>query len=141
MSIDSKHKTFNSSPKLWNGLKALAREKRQHPTTAEDALWQHIRGRKLCDTKFRRQHSIGQFIVDFYSVQAKLVIEVDGDIHHYTQEEDALRQEFIEAQGFTVLRFTNDEVLKNIETVLDKIAAYLPHPPTPSPNGEGESNT
>ena len=73
MSTDSKHKTFNSSPKLWHGLKDLAREKRHHPTPAEDVLWEKIRGRKLCDTKFRRQHSIGQFIVDFYSVQAKLV--------------------------------------------------------------------
>jgi very-short-patch-repair endonuclease len=124
-STQSPEPTFNSSPELWEQLKPLAREKRHEPTPAEDFLWQHIRGRQVASAKFRRQHTIGRFIVDFFCVQAKLVIEVDGEIHQYTQEEDAIRQEFIEAHGFTVLRFTNDEVLKHIGTVIQTISTYL----------------
>jgi very-short-patch-repair endonuclease len=91
---------------LWEKLRPLAREMRHAPTPAEDMLWQHLRRHQL-GMQFRRQHGIGQFIVDFYCRQAKLVIEVDGAIHQYTGEEDAVRQEFIESLGFRVIRFTN----------------------------------
>jgi very-short-patch-repair endonuclease len=124
-STQSPEPTFNSSPELWEKLKPLAREKRHESTPAEDYLWQQLRGRQVGNAKFRRQHTIGRFIVDFFCVQAKLVIEVDGEIHQYTQEEDAIRQEFIEAHGFTVLRFTNDKVLTHIHTVIQTISAYL----------------
>jgi very-short-patch-repair endonuclease len=125
MSTNSPHKAFNSSPELWQKLKSLAREKRHEPTHAEDRLWQKLRGRQLLNFKFRRQHTIGHFIVDFYCVQAQLVIEVDGEIHQYTQEEDAIRQEFIEAQDLMVLRFTNDDIFKNIDAVLENISEFL----------------
>ena len=123
-------------PELWEKLKPLARQKRHEPTRAEDCLWQRLRNRGLAGAKFRRQHAIERFIVDFYCHEVNLVIEVDGEVHDYTHEEDALRQAWLEVQGLHVLRFQNDEVLGNIESVLEKIEEYLT--PGPSPlSGEG----
>ena len=101
---------------------------RKHPTPAENALWQRLRRRQL-GVKFRRQHAIGPFIVDFYCAEAALVVEVDGPIHQYTAEEDAIRQEFLEAQGLRVLRFTNAEVENDIEGVLNRIRTALQSAP------------
>ena len=92
------------------------------PHPAEDRLWQQLRNRRLCDAKFRRQYTIDRFIVDFFCSKAKLIVEVDGTIHDYTQEEDAVRQEFLEAQGLHVMRFTNAAVMKEMGTVLSRIA-------------------
>ena len=72
-----------------------------------------------------RQHVFHRFIVDFYCHEARLVIEVDGAIHEYTQEEDALRQEFLESLGLRVLRFTNGEVLQHTRAVLKRIGEVL----------------
>ena len=116
---------FHTTPKLWEKLKPLARQKRHNPTPAEDKLWQQLRNRRLCDTKFRRQYTIDRFIVDFFCPKAKLIIEVDGPIHDYTQEEDALRQEFLEAQSLQVIRFTNAAIMKEMKTVLAAIAEVL----------------
>jgi very-short-patch-repair endonuclease len=85
---------WRTPPDLWDKLKPLARQMRHEPTSAEAFLWQHLR-RKQLGVKFRRQHLIDRFIVDFYSHEAALVVEVDGPIHEYTSEEDALRQQFI----------------------------------------------
>jgi very-short-patch-repair endonuclease len=117
---------WSTSDTLWEKLKPLAREKRHDSTPAEGILWKYLRGRSLEGKKFRRQHTIERFIVDFFCAEQKLVIEVDGDIHQYTVVEDALRQEFLEQQGLRVIRFTNDEVLYSIETVLTKIREVLP---------------
>ncbi len=98
---------------------------------AEKLLWEKIRGKQLNGIKFRRQHSIGCFIVDFYCSEYRLIIEVDGTIHNRTdiKEYDEERTEYIENFGMKVIRFTNEEVLKNIEEVLDKIAtSFQPHP-------------
>lgn len=79
--------------------------------------------------KFRRQQVIDRFIVDFYCHEVKLVIEVDGEIHNYTQVEDAIRQEFLESLGLQVVRFKNEDVLFRIEGVLEEIVQWLkPHP-------------
>jgi very-short-patch-repair endonuclease len=75
--------------------------------------------------KFRRQHSIDKFIADFYCIEVRLAIEVDGPIHEYTSEEDAIRQEFLESQGITVLRFRNEMVLNSTIVVIDQIATFL----------------
>jgi very-short-patch-repair endonuclease len=112
-------------PHLWEKLKPLARQMRKNPTPAENKLWQHLRGKQLLGYKFRRQHAIERFIVDFYCHDARLVVEVDGPIHQYTTEEDAIRQKFLESLGFRVLRFTNEQVLTNIDGVLNKIAEAL----------------
>jgi very-short-patch-repair endonuclease len=84
-----------------------------------------LRNRQILRAKFRRQHSIEKFIVDFYCNEAQLVIEVDGPVHEYTPEEDAIRQEFLESLGFTVLRFTNDEILNLLGGVIEKIMTAL----------------
>jgi very-short-patch-repair endonuclease len=112
-------------------LKPLARELRINPTEAEQLLWQRLRKNQLF-VKFRRQHAIERFIVDFYCHEFSLIIEIDGDIHQYQKEEDNLRQEFLEASGFKVIRFSNDEVMKNIDEVIEKIKRELT-PPLPLP--------
>ncbi|MCI0351716.1 MAG: DUF559 domain-containing protein, partial [Acidobacteriales bacterium] len=112
---------------LWDKLKPLAKQMRHAPTPAEDALWQRLCRHAVCGAKFRRQHAIDRFIVDFYCPVAQLVVEVDGVIHEYTEEEDAIRQQFLEdVHGLTVLRFTNGDVLQKIDAVLESIAEYLP---------------
>jgi very-short-patch-repair endonuclease len=98
---------------------------RHAPTPAEDRLWQHIRNRKIAGSKFRRQYTIERFIVDFICMERRLIIEVDGDVHQYQQEHDAIRQEFLESRGFRVLRFGNEEVLSGIEGVVEGIQAAL----------------
>jgi very-short-patch-repair endonuclease len=98
---------------------------RRNPTLAERELWERLRKKQLLGFKFRRQHSIERFIVDFYCRQARLVVEVDGPIHDYTAEEDAIRQEFIEFQGLRVLRFTNEQVLGETEGVLEEITRVI----------------
>ncbi|MCL4878074.1 MAG: DUF559 domain-containing protein [Anaerolineae bacterium] len=115
---------WNTPPKLWEKLKPLAREMRHEPTAAEDSLWQALRGQQL-GGKFRRQHTIERFIVDFYCHEAGLIIEVDGESHDYTQEEDAVRQAFLESLGYRVIRFTNEEVLTELPSVLMVIKEAL----------------
>ncbi|MFB2923700.1 endonuclease domain-containing protein [Aerosakkonema funiforme] len=128
---------WQTSPQLWQKLKPLARQMRCEPTPAEKKLWDKLKNKQLLGCKFRRQHTIDRFIVDFYCGQARLIVEVDGSVHEYTQSEDAIRQEFLESLNLRVIRFTNSEVLNSVEMVLEQIAVELqkePHPPTPSPS-------
>jgi very-short-patch-repair endonuclease len=97
---------------------------RQEPTAPEQHLWQLLRSGSL-GARFRRQHAIGQFIVDFYCGQASLVIELDGSSHEGRSDEDAARQEWFAANGLTVLRFRNEDVLLRPEEVVDRIVAEL----------------
>ncbi|MFN8528475.1 MAG: primosomal protein N' [Anaerolineae bacterium] len=110
---------------LYEKLKPIRRELRLVPTPAEGRLWKSIRGNQLEGFTFRRQHIIERFVVDFYCRDARLVIEVDGGIHQYTQEEDAIRQEFLENLGLRVIRFSNENVLEQTQSVLDRIRAVL----------------
>ena len=98
---------------------------RCEPTPAEKLLWQKLRHKQILGFKFRRQQTIDRFIVDFYCNEARLVVEVDGKIHDYTQEEDAIRQEFLESLGLQVVRFRNEDVLERMDGVLQDIAAWL----------------
>jgi very-short-patch-repair endonuclease len=99
-----------------------AREMRQPQTAAEATLWQHLRNRNL-EYKFRRQHPIERFIIDFYCAELKLCIEVDGDSHleKEQQQYDAARTEFLESIGRKVIRFTNEDVRFNIQVVAQEI--------------------
>jgi very-short-patch-repair endonuclease len=106
-------------------LKPLARQMRHAPTYAEKILWAQVRNRRCGGAKFRRQHGIERFIVDFACVEHDLVIEVDGPIHDYTPEHDALRQAYIESEGWHVLRFANDDVLSNRSMVMSRITQAL----------------
>ena len=94
---------------------------RQELTTAEDILWQALRGRQLGGLKFRCQHPVGRFIVDFYCPSCKLAIEVDGSIHDRQQSYDRDRTEAMQVFGYEVLRFTNDEVMHDLPNVLSRI--------------------
>jgi very-short-patch-repair endonuclease len=85
-----------------------------------------LRDRRLFEAKFRRQHNIGQYIVDFYCHAALLVVEVDGKVHDSQQAYDAARNEWMQSRGLTVLRLRNDEVFDELEQVLAAIASYLP---------------
>ena len=116
-----------------------ARRMRANPTKAENALWQALRNSKLGGLKFRRQTVIGPFIADFYCAAAKLVVEVDGDVHDYQKDVDAVRSRQFEDYGYHVIRFSNkmvlnqlDEALTEIEVVaMERITALTPYP---SPN-------
>lgn len=123
--MSDRHPFFHAPPELWAKLKPLAREMRQKPTHAEDHLWQHLRNRRAGGAKFRRQYPIERFIVDFVCLERRLIVEVDGDIHDHQQDYDAVRQEFLEAQGFRVLRFSNEAVLSSVDAVIAVIGAAV----------------
>jgi very-short-patch-repair endonuclease len=93
-------------------------------TKAEFIIWQKLKGKQIEGCKFRSQYSVGKFVVDFYCTELKLAIEIDGDSHFQegAQEYDRERQAFIESVGIRFLRFTNDEVYKNLEGVLEIIS-------------------
>jgi very-short-patch-repair endonuclease len=94
---------------------------RQHLTPSEARLWSALNCRQLAGLKFRCQHPVGRFIVDFYCPARKLVIEVDGDIHTQQKAYDEARTEQLQSFGYRVLRFTNEDVLSNLPTVLARI--------------------
>ena len=97
---------------------------RREPTNAEQILWQEMRAKKL-GVKFRRQHLIDQFIVDFYCVELGLVVEVDGEIHERQRSVDLEREQILNALGCSIIRFNNkaveEELLKVIHGIKDKI--------------------
>ena len=109
---------------LYNrNLKSLSRQLRANFTDAEKLLWSKIRKKQIKNYQFFRQKPIGNYIVDFYCNAAKLVIEIDGG-QHYEDENarnDKIRESFLEKQGLRIMRFTNLDVLKNIENVVEKI--------------------
>jgi very-short-patch-repair endonuclease len=98
-----------------------ARQLRRNATYPEIHLWNHIRGSRLAKLKFRRQHSIGPFIVDFYCHEQQLVIELDGDSHNGRAPYDASREAYLRNEGLKVIRFGNDDVLDDVEAVLRAI--------------------
>ncbi|MBD9479279.1 DUF559 domain-containing protein [Pseudoxanthomonas sp. PXM02] len=115
-----------------------ARELRAGSTDAERKLWSVLRGGNIDGLKFRRQHPVPPYTVDFCCVSAGLVIEVDGSQH--TETADRARTQFLESKGFTVLRFWDNDVLMQIEAVVEAIcraASPSPLTPTPLPPGEG----
>src|SRR5205823_1999983 len=99
-----------------------ARDLRWHMTPAEQTLWEELRGRKLAGLRFRCQHPVGSFILDFYCPACKLVVELDGSVHNDRSERDDARTRQLESYGYRMLRFRNDEVLADLESVLRRIA-------------------
>ena len=96
-------------------------------TKAETVLWEELRSKQFMGLKFRRQHPIERFIVDFYCHKHKLVIELDGGIHNLPEvaNNDKNREEELKDLGLNILRFTNEEVLKHTQVTLSKIAQYI----------------
>ena len=115
-----------ASPDWYELLKGFARENRKNPTIAEQVLWEHIRDKAL-GKKFLRQHIIGDYIADFVSPEHHLIIEVDGAYHAERQqlEKDEDRTGKLNKMGFRVVRFTNEEILNDIETTIKTIKAYI----------------
>ena len=111
---------FKTADPCWYELlKEYSREHRQKPTEAEAVLWEFLRKRQL-GQPFRRQHIIGDYIADFTCIPSKLIIELDGGYHQIPEQQDcdAERQQWLVSQGFTVIRFTNEEIINDIDNVL-----------------------
>jgi len=115
-----------ASPDRYVLLKEFAHKNKQFATEAESLLWEHIRAKRLA-VKFNRQHIIGDYIVDFVCIEKKLVIEVDGGYHsEYEQiEKDEFRTERLNTMGFSVIRFSNEEILRDMFGVINKIKSRL----------------
>ncbi len=105
-------------------LRQFRRELRKNLTPQEAKLWKHIR---FCRSgfKFRRQHSIGNFIVDFYCAEKRLIIEVDGGVHLESKENDAARDEYLQNLNYKVVRFWNSEIESDLDRVIKDIKNLL----------------
>ncbi len=109
-----------------------ARELRRNSTPAERSLWQRLRGRKLHDLKFLRQHPIGPFVVDFCCRDRRLIVELDGEVHEKEQQRayDEQRDAYLRSQDYVVLRLPNEQILGDIDSALKQIsnAAHIAPP-------------
>ena len=107
--------------------KALRQALRNTPTSAEAYLWKLLRRSRIAACKFRRQHGIGPYVVDFYAPEVRLAIELDGDVHDLPerQKADRRRQRYIEGHDIRVLRIRNDELFEHTTRVLDRIEAVV----------------
>jgi very-short-patch-repair endonuclease len=115
-------------------LTILARELREHRTRAEGIFWEVVRNRNIRGYKFKRQIPILWYIVDFYCAELKLAIELDGDVHLETKEHDAYRTEKLKRLGMTVIRYTNEQVIKELVRVvkhLDLVIDSIESRPSP----------
>ena len=111
--------------------KSKVRELRKHLTETERALWKHLRLRQFSGYKFRRQQPIGKYIVDFACLEKRLIIEIDGGQHSEQTAYDLERDTWLESQGFSVLRFWNNQILKEMEAVKEIILDTLTRQPLP----------
>ncbi len=124
------HEYFETADNFYyKSLKEFVAHHRTKPTEAENALWQFLRDKQLAGIKFRRQHIIDKYIADFVSLENRLIVEVDGSIHQLPEnkENDKQRTERLNELGFTVIRFTNNEVLHNIDSVTAAIKEKWHH--------------
>ena len=110
-----------STIKKYNSSVEFAKQLRKDATDAEKLLWRYLRSRSLENVKFRRQQPFGTHIVDFISTEKKLVIELDGGQHATNKAHDLDRDQYIESEGYKVLRFWNNDVLQKTEGVLERI--------------------
>jgi very-short-patch-repair endonuclease len=121
-----------TNPKRWRASKDIqnrARELRKNMTAAEKKLWNVLRAKQLDGLYFRRQHAVGSYIVDFFCSKENLVIEVDGGSHLEQVEYDKERTRWLEEEkGYRVIRFTNDDVFKSINEVVERIREVVKSP-------------
>ena len=117
------------------------RKLRNEATPAERRLWQYLSKSQINGNKFTRQYEIGPFIVDFVCRKKKLVIELDGFSHDSRQSYDARRTAFLEKDGYSVIRFNNDDVFQNLDGVVVMIEQALAKMPTPNPSRKREGDT
>ncbi len=114
----------------------FAKSLRSNMTDAEKMLWRHLRAHRFGGEKFRRQQPIGPYIVDFAHFGKRLIVEADGGQHNESSS-DARRDTWLRAQGFTVMRFWNNEILSNLEGVLAVVFEALNRPLSPGPSPAG----
>lgn len=109
---------------------ALRRKLRRNSTQAELKFWQNVRNKQILNLRFRKQHSIGNYIVDFYCPNKKLIIEIDGDTHsgELSERYDNRRTAYLVALGYNVIRYNNRDVLTNIEGVFADLITKLNYP-------------
>lgn len=119
-------------------LKQRRRELRRNQTEAEKVLWAHLRKRQFYSMKFFRQYSIGPYILDFYCPAVKIAVELDGGQHNSfeNKEYDLARSEYLKTQAIDVIRFWNNEVLLDIQSVLAELALKVTPPHLPFSKGE-----
>jgi len=122
------------------GLTGVARRLRKYSTDTEQRLWGHLRDKQIEGFKFRRQQPVGRYVVDFVNLEKKVVVEVDGG-QHAINARDKIRDEWLRAEGYKVLRFWDNQVFSSLEGVLEAIrdALLTPHP-DPLPQGERGNN-
>ncbi len=123
---DIRHKYMTARPSAYGLIKEFQKERKKHTTQAEAILWDQLKTKKL-EVKFRRQHIIDEFIVDFACISKKLIIEIDGSYHEAPKqkEADALRTQILNEFGYQVIRFKNEEVIGAIDFVIKKIESVL----------------
>ncbi len=118
-------KIHRPETRFWNELRPTAQALRRNLTPAEKIMWQLLRDRRFKDFKFRRDHPVDRFLVDFCCPKAALIIEVDGPVHDHQKEEDQKRQEYLTEMGYHVIRFTNDQVIQHLDDVLTEVTRIL----------------
>ncbi len=109
-----------ANPQFYPLIKDVRKNMRDNMTEAEKILWEELKSNKF-GVKFRRQHIIDIFIPDFVALSCKLIIEVDGEIHNFQKEHDMDRTHLLNQKGFRVIRFTNNDIMHNLDEVLSKI--------------------
>ena len=119
---------WHTPPDTCEKLKPLARQRRKEPSRAEANLWQLLRGKKLRDLRFRRQHTLGEFIVPFYCAEAKLVIDVRPNSTP-PEEPGCARQQLLTALGLRVIRVADEDVIRSPDAVLARLAAEIDNTP------------
>lgn len=135
------------SPRSSGNVKGAARQMRKEPTRSESLLWSALRNRRLASRKFRRQHPVGRFVLDFYCHQERLAVEMDGPVHETQRQADGERQQILESRGIRFLRLPAALVEGDLPAALTAIErAFSTHPSTaerergdPQGWGEGES--
>ncbi len=137
---EAKEKQFwqTADPTIYAALKNFTRDNKQPQTEAEDKLWQAIRNNQL-GVKFRRQHPIATYIADFICLGVSLIIEVDGEIHEQTKEQDEQRTLILNKCGFEVIRFTNKQIFNDLEKVIESIKTKLHSSPLLGRGAGGEA--
>ncbi|MCG8568921.1 MAG: N-6 DNA methylase [Spirochaetes bacterium] len=118
----------SADPALYRQLEQKAKEMRANPTQAEGLLWNKLKNKQL-GVKFRQQHVINKFIVDFCSIEKALIIEIDGEIHNNQKEKDEERTRILQEEGYIVIRYTNNEILSDLDSVISSIQKQLSKSP------------
>ena len=131
-------------PRSSANVKGAARQMRKEPTRSESLLWSALRNRRLASRKFRRQHPVGRFILDFYCQEERLAVEVDGPVHETQRQADGERQQILESMGIRFLRLSAALIESDLPTALAAIEEALSPGPSPAqrergdPQGRGE---